>query len=163
MHNHADGEDDDDSAGLMMHRAWHDDGEIDNTALIDVTFLLLIFFITTSTMDPTKTGTLPTALNGLPVSATESAVIFLGAGVGTRAIVKGSEGDAFSDDEETQTSEIVEYVTFELDHGKKHVMILGDSDVRVGEVTRVQRIIGDAFEEISKTYIAVKVDSTKRK
>ncbi len=162
MHTHAVDDDDDDNADLMTPRARHEEGEIDNTALIDVTFLLLIFFITTSTMDPTKTGTLPTALNGLPISATESAVIFLGAGAGPRAIVKGFEGDTFSDDEETQTSEIVEYVTLELDHGKKHVMILGDSEVRVGEVTRVQRIIGDAFEDISKTYIAVKVDSTKK-
>jgi len=34
-------------------------------------------------------------------------------------------------------------------------MILGDEDVRVGEVTRVQTIIGDAFEDLNSTYIAV--------
>ncbi len=159
MHTHSA---DDDSDALMAPRARHEEGEIDNTALIDVTFLLLIFFITTSTMDPTKTGTLPTALHGLPVSATESAVVFMEAGTGARANVKGSDGVTFSDDEDAQTSEIVDYLTAELNQGKKHVMILGDADVRVGEVTRVQRIIGDAFEDISNTYIAVKVDSTKK-
>ncbi len=35
-------------------------------------------------------------------------------------------------------------------------MIMGAAEVKVGEVTRVQKIIGDAFEDIQSTYIAVK-------
>ena len=134
----------------------NDDVEIDNTALIDVTFLLLIFFIVTSTLDSTPTAGLPVATSGLNVSAKESAVLVLSPGSGTKAIVSNLENKEFSTDEDTQITEIVDFVTRELDQGKKHVMILGDHDVRVGEVTRVQRIIGDAFENVDKTYIAVK-------
>jgi hypothetical protein len=35
-------------------------------------------------------------------------------------------------------------------------MIMGDGEIAVGEVTRVQKIIGDAFEDIESTFIAVK-------
>ena len=55
---------------------------------------------------------------------------------------------------------MIEYISEELKttrgEEKNHVMIMGDGEVAVGEVTRVQKIIGDAFEDISSTYIAVK-------
>ena len=65
-------------------------------------------------------------------------------------------GKEFSKDEERLTAEIVEYVTGELDRGKNQVMILGDENVKVSEVTKIQQIIGDAFEDLENTYIAVK-------
>jgi biopolymer transport protein ExbD len=65
-------------------------------------------------------------------------------------------GKEFSKDEERLTAEIVEYVTLELDRGKNQVMILGDENVKVSEVTKIQQIIGDAFEDLENTYIAVK-------
>ena len=39
---------------------------------------------------------------------------------------------------------------------KEHVMLFGDSEVKVGHVTRIQKLIGDAFEDLDSTYIAVK-------
>ena len=44
----------------------------------------------------------------------------------------------------------------QIDLGRPEVMILGDRTVPVGEVARVQRIIGDGFENAKVTYIAVK-------
>jgi hypothetical protein len=35
-------------------------------------------------------------------------------------------------------------------------MLLGDGEVKVSEVTRVQKILGDEFQEMEFTYIAVK-------
>jgi hypothetical protein len=35
-------------------------------------------------------------------------------------------------------------------------MIVGNKDVTVGEVTRVQQIIGDGFDNLQSTFIAVK-------
>jgi hypothetical protein len=35
-------------------------------------------------------------------------------------------------------------------------MLFGDGEVKVGQVTRIQKLIGDAFEDLSSTYIAVK-------
>jgi biopolymer transport protein ExbD len=150
-------DDEDDDTG-QMGRIPFDDSEADITPMIDMTFLLLIFFIVTSTMDPAKIGNIPLAVSGLNVPAEESAVLFLANGTGGKAIVTSSTGKEFSNDEDTQTSEIVEYVTEELDQGKKQVMLFGDADVQVGEVTRVQRIIGDAFEDLENTYIAVQSD-----
>jgi len=151
-------DDDDDDDEIIMKRPAFDDSESDITPMIDMTFLLLIFFIVTSTMDPAEIGKIPLAVSGLNVPAEESAVLFLKNGSGGKANVLSSDGKEFSPDEDTQTSEIVEYVTDELDRGKKQVMLFGDADVQVGEVTRVQRIIGDAFEDLQNTYIAVQSD-----
>lgn len=148
-------DDDDDDEPVALARRPFDDSESDITPMIDMTFLLLIFFVVTSTMDPAQIGKIPKAINGLNIPAEESAVLFLKVGAADKAVISTLEGQEFSPDEETQTSEIVEYITDQLDQGKKQVMLFGDGDLKVGEMTRVQRIIGDAFEDIDKTYVAV--------
>lgn len=130
--------------------------DVDITPMIDITFLLLIFFVVASKMDPTQTGRIPKATHGLSVSAKDSAVIFVSPGSAASAIIRDIDGNEFSTDEELQTSEIVEYLTDQLDRGKNQVMILGDEDVKVSEITRIQTIIGDAFESLENTFIAVK-------
>ena len=75
-------------------------------------------------------------------------------------VVKRADQSEFSRDEDAQVSEIVEYVTDELEttlgKEKRHVMIFAGQDVAVNQVFRVQRIIGDAFDDIDVTYIAIK-------
>lgn len=141
---------------LRMSKGRRPDDEMDITPMIDITFLLLIFFVVASKMDPTQTGKTPLASNGTSVSAKDSAVIFIHRGSNDDAVLERIDGSKFSDDEDEQTSEIVDYVTAQLDEGKNQVMILGDADVSVGEVGRVRKIIGDAFEDLSQTYIAVR-------
>ncbi|QDV88419.1 biopolymer transporter ExbD [Stieleria sp.] len=150
-------EEDDD---FQMPRKKRDEDEMDITPMIDITFLLLIFFVVCSKMDPTQMGKIPEAQNGIAISAKESAVVFIEPAGKDKVILKRIDGTEFSSDEETQTTELIEYITEELKttrgEEKNHVMIMGDGEVTVGEVTRVQKIIGDAFEDISSTYIAVK-------
>ncbi len=150
-------EEDDD---FEMPRKKRDDDEMDITPMIDITFLLLIFFVVCSKMDPTQMGKIPEAQNGIAISAKESAVVFIEPAGKDKVILKRIDGTEFSSDEETQTTELIEYISEELKttrgEEKNHVMIMGDGEVAVGEVTRVQKIIGDAFEDISSTYIAVK-------
>ncbi|QEF96377.1 Biopolymer transport protein ExbD/TolR [Stieleria maiorica] len=150
-------EEDDD---FQMPRSKRDDDEMDITPMIDITFLLLIFFVVCSKMDPTQMGKIPEAQNGIAISAKESAVVFIEPAGKDKVVLKRIDGTEFSTDEETQTTELIEYITEELKttrgEEKNHVMIMGDGEVVVGEVTRVQKIIGDAFEDISSTYIAVK-------
>ncbi len=152
--------DDDDADEAAMPRKERIEEEMDITPMIDITFLLLIFFVVASKMDPTKIGAIPDAENGLAVSAKDSAVIFIEPGAGDEVIVKKLDGSEFSRDEALQGSEIIEYVTSELEksegRNKNHVMLLGDANVKVGQVTRIQQVIGDAFEDIESTYIAVK-------
>ena len=143
-----------------LPRKNRDDDEMDITPMIDITFLLLIFFVVASKMDPTQIGSIPDADNGQAVSAKDSAVIFIHPAGGDEVVLQRLDGTEFSRDEATQASEIIEYVTSELEksisRNKNQVMILGDADVKVGQVTRVQKVIGDAFEDIESTYIAVK-------
>ncbi|WP_442507905.1 ExbD/TolR family protein [Novipirellula sp. SH528] len=145
---------------VAMPRKKRDDEEMDITPMIDITFLLLIFFVVASKMDPTKIGTIPEADNGLAVSADDSAIIFIDPGAGDEVILKRRDGSEFSRDEATQSTEIIEYITSELEKSigknKNQVMLLGDANVKVGKVTQIQQVIGDAFEDIESTYIAVK-------
>ncbi|HBV63952.1 MAG TPA: biopolymer transporter ExbD [Rhodopirellula sp.] len=151
---------DDDEDDFALPRKKRDDDEMDITPMIDITFLLLIFFIVCSTMDPTKIGTIPEADNGLAIAAKNSAVIFINPSAGDEVILSRMDGSNFSTDEEIQETEIIEYITEELEKSlgasKQHVMLFGDANVKVGKVTRVQKIIGDAFEDLDSTYIAVK-------
>jgi biopolymer transport protein ExbD len=150
----------DDEDDFALPRRKRDDDEMDITPMIDITFLLLIFFIVCSTMDPTKIGTIPEADNGLAIAAKNSAVIFINPGAGDEVILSRMDGSNFSTDEDIQATEIIEYITEELEKSmgasKQHVMLFGDANVKVGKVTRVQKIIGDAFEDLNSTYIAVK-------
>jgi biopolymer transport protein ExbD len=150
-------EDDDD---LALSRRKRDEEEMDITPMIDITFLLLIFFVVCSKMDPTQTGMIPDADNGVAVSAKDSAVIFIEPAGKDKVKVTRLDGTEFSTDEDTQSSEIIEYISTELEksinRNKNQVMIMGAAEVKVAEVTRVQKIIGDAFEDIESTYIAVK-------
>ena len=145
---------------FSLPRRKRGEDEMDITPMIDITFLLLIFFVVASKMDPTQTGVIPDADNGVAVSAKDSAVIFLEPGPDDTVVLSRIDGSEFSSDEPTQASEIVEYITSELEksirQNKNQVMLMGDADIKVGEVTRVQKIIGDAFEDINSTYIAVK-------
>ena len=150
----------DDEDDFALPRKKRDDDEMDITPMIDITFLLLIFFIVCSTMDPTKIGTIPEADNGLAIAAKNSAVIFINPSAGDEVILSRMDGSNFSTDEDIQATEIIEYITEELEKSmgasKQHVMLFGDANVKVGEVTRVRKIIGDAFEDLDSTYIAVK-------
>ncbi|MEE2934881.1 MAG: biopolymer transporter ExbD [Planctomycetota bacterium] len=150
-----DGEDE-----FTLPRKKREDDEMDITPMIDITFLLLIFFIVCSTMDPTKIGTIPEADNGLAIAAKNSAVIFINPGPDDSVILSRYDGSEFSRDEDDQATEIIEYITSEMEvtrgESKRQVMLFGDGQVNVGQVTRIQKIIGDAFEDLDSTYIAVK-------
>jgi biopolymer transport protein ExbD len=145
---------------FVLPRKQRDDDEMDITPMIDITFLLLIFFVVCSTMDPTKMGKIPEAENGLAISAKNSAVIFIDPVGRDDVVVSRMDGSEFSKDENTQASEIIEYITSELEKSlgksKQHVMLFGDAKVKVLHVTRVQKVIGDAFEDLDSTYIAVR-------
>jgi len=160
MSNDTDSMIEEDEEDFVLPRKKREDDEMDITPMIDITFLLLIFFIVCSTMDPTKIGTIPEADNGLAIAAKNSAVIFINPGSGDDVILSRMDGTNFTADEDLQATEIIEYITTELEksmgESKQHVMLFGDADVKVGQVTRIQKIIGDAFEDLNSTYIAVK-------
>lgn len=152
--------DEDDDLDVLPRKKRGDDEEMDITPMIDITFLLLIFFVVCSTMDPSKMGKIPKAERGAAIAADNSAVIYIEPNGPDKSIVKRGDGREFSRDENAQVSEIIEYITEErertLGKSKQYVMLFVDEDTPMMHVTRIQRIIGDAFPEIEKTYTAVK-------
>ena len=52
-----------------------EDAEMDITPMIDITFLLLIFFLVASKMDSPASGELPTAVANRPIMADKAIVL----------------------------------------------------------------------------------------
>ena len=67
-------EDLDDRPEPLTPRDSIEDTEIDITPMIDITFLLLIFFIVSSKMDPAANVPLPAATTGVVISVKSSII-----------------------------------------------------------------------------------------
>jgi biopolymer transport protein ExbD len=136
-------------------KALRDSSEMDITPMIDITFLLLIFFLVSSRMTAEQAVELPKARHGEVVPVKESAIIVMRRGTGDSAEVLRTDGTRFSSDTELQNAEIAEYIAAELAGGKKHVIIRAEGSVRHGEIGRVSRAISQALEEGDLINIAV--------
>ena len=81
----------DDRPESLRPRRQLEDTEMDITPMIDVTFLLLIFFIVASKMEESANVPLPPAVTGHPVLVKQSVVITVGEGPddATAAVYKG--------------------------------------------------------------------------
>lgn len=112
-----------DEAGIQLPKRKRnpDDGELDITPMIDVTFLLLAFFVVVSKMDPQAAVPLPMASYGEAVSEKNAvtlivvvdkanpdrAMIYKGTSMNDTALVPDG-------DEEAQEQDIADYVENEL-------------------------------------------------
>jgi len=119
------------------------DGDLDITPMIDVTFLLLIFFMVTSTMQPAPSKDLPPAVSGENANAgglldlsiltpsgddEESPVMLEGALVSL---------DALSDDLEQRAR-----------GGIVSILIYAERDVRSGFVGEVEDVLNEVEGEV---------------
>lgn len=115
-----------------------EDTEMDITPMIDITFLLLIFFIVASKMDESANVPLPPATTGVPVLVKQSVVITVGPGPddSTAAVYKGDGTDpknqVDSSDITALENEIEAYVEEETgkDPQKNYVLIKGAKGVK---------------------------------
>ena len=103
-----------DDADVALQRKNRDESEMDITPMIDIVFLLLIFFVVCSKMDPVKMGAIPDADNGTPISANDSAVIYIEPAGPDKVILSKADGTALSSDEETKAAQLVEYIDQKL-------------------------------------------------
>jgi biopolymer transport protein ExbD len=131
------------------------DDEMDITPMIDMTFLLLIFFILTSKMTAEQTYALPRAKSGdaLP---TKSCVILnvRSAGDGP-AIISRADETVFSFDPEQQVAEVGEYIQQGFNMRKTEVLIRADGTVRNGDIKRIKEIVSESLEENQMINIGV--------
>ena len=117
-----------------------DSVEMDITPMIDVVFLLLIFFVVCSTIGKTTSVQLPKAKIGVAVNP-RTATVFTLSGFESDAVVylgDGPSGKALATDRETQREEIIQAVEQGLRQGKTNVMIRADRKLHHGEVFRVE-------------------------
>jgi biopolymer transport protein ExbD len=132
------------------------DSEMDITPMIDMTFLLLIFFVLTSKMTGEKSFEIPPAKNGSLVPTKNCVSIIVSRGSGDVPIVANGDGVLFSDDPDQQVAEIGEYVQLELESGRKsEILIRAEGNVTAGQLYKVKQAIAEVLEENKMLHIAV--------
>lgn len=127
-----------------------DDGELDITPMIDVTFLLLAFFVVVSKMDPQAAVALPEASYGQSVPDKNCVVLILTLDdTGEEASVY--KGRSMSDDSKISAveredieQEIADYVEeqFSNDPTKSAVLVKAEGNCKTGMVEMVKRGVG---------------------
>ena len=147
----------DDDSVFQMPRRPLEEAEMDITPMIDITFLLLIFFIVASRIDADTQVSLPSARNGTAVATKNSVILTLAGEEEPARIYKGDgtvDGTELSStDPEDQQAEIAEYVQNAMDQGKANVILKAERKVKHREVSRVAKAIG--LVEDSRLFVAV--------
>lgn len=148
-------EDDDlDGPLVLAPKAMLQEAEMDITPMIDITFLLLIFFLVAAKMDSQKAVGLPDARSGGAVLADKAVTIIIVPSGPDAVLVSNGDGGQFSSDLAQQEDEIATYVEEQLDSGKQFVLLKAGKGIRHKEVSRVAQAIGKA--NVPSLYLAVK-------
>ncbi|MDA1051307.1 MAG: biopolymer transporter ExbD [Planctomycetota bacterium] len=145
-------------SGTMKPRRALEDTEMDITPMIDITFLLLIFFIVASKMDEAANVPLPPAKTGKAILVKQCVIITVGPGdTDDTAKVYAGDGDApenlvDSSDVDALEKALQDYVEEQVSSdphktmvlikgGKgvkyKHVYMVGKSAARVAAITQM--------------------------
>ncbi len=118
------------------------DDEMDITPMIDITFLLLIFFLVASKMDPTSAVQLPKARHGTAVVEKNSVVILVTEGTPDQALVAREDGQPFSSDVAQMEDEVRVYVDQGMAAGKQFVLIKAEKQIKQREISKVAKAVG---------------------
>lgn len=138
-----------------------DDSEMDITPMIDMTFLLLIFFVVCSRMDPGSDLTLPSAKHGDTLT-TDSAVVFTVTADGDETLIFKGEGKnpanaltgVTPSEKESQVAAYVEE-QIALNPSLTNVLIMAEADVKHRDVALVMKAVGMAPTEGNQLHVAV--------
>lgn len=140
-----------------MPRKQLEDVEMDITPMIDITFLLLIFFLVCSTPDQDTAIEMAKARYGRGVGERNSVIITISdEGIESAPIylADGMIGEPLPDDPEIQNEKIVEAVkTGRRDLAKENVLIKADRNVAHREVSKVIKAVSRV--EGAKIFLAV--------
>ncbi len=128
------------------------DAELDITPMIDVTFLLLIFFMVTSTMQPDEALDIPTSVHGLGVEANSAILITISAG--DPPLINLVEDKNQTEDPET----VGPYVQSRMQQGRTHVIIKAERLVRHGFVQKVTREANAVIKEFEGARFSIAVE-----
>ncbi len=127
---------------MMKPRKRAEETDLDITPMIDVTFLLLIFFMVASTMQSTPERDLPPAKYGVGVMEKKATLIAINRPIapGDVPVVVLSNGEECTpDDRDTIRNDVENGILDE----KNEVIIQADREVPAGVVKKVMRAVSD--------------------
>lgn len=139
------------------------DDEMDITPMIDITFLLLIYFLVAAHLDNKASVELPKARYGTTVPVRESVILTIDKGEqGGSRVFRGDGLDPANEftsiNLEDREKEIIDYIKVGLAEPvsprKRHVLIKASPTVKHREVSRVAKAVGQV-EEVEQLHIAV--------
>lgn len=147
-----------DLEAAYVRRARTDDAEMDITPMIDVTFLLLIFFLVCSTPDQQSSVDLPKARYGTGVDKKNSVVITVsdeGIEAAPVYLADGKIDTARLTDDPTEQANLIERAVLrgQEDENKENVLIKADRNVAHREIARVIKAVSRV--EGAKIFLAV--------
>lgn len=149
--------DDETAAEPVLAKRKLEDSEMDITPMIDMTFLLLIFFIVTSKIRPDSGVALPAARRGMAVATKDSVILTVAPGDPVSAVYKGPvdpKSRVPGTTAEEQEEAIVAYIESAVAQGnKKAVLIQAEKGLKHREVARVARAAARA--EVENLYVGV--------
>ncbi|MBN2296737.1 MAG: biopolymer transporter ExbD [Pirellulales bacterium] len=152
----------DDDGPVLPRRPIQDSADMDITPMIDIVFLLLIFFLVSSTPDKNTAVELPPARYGVGVSEKNSVVITLAPPEGSSKtavyIANGRKGSPLPANKAEMTAAIVAAVEngfFREKPLKKQVLIMAGGKVKRKEVYEVEIAVSKADVEGLKIYHGV--------
>ena len=137
-----------------------EESDMDITSMIDLTFLLLIFFLVAGKIDPSGALKLPPARYGKPVVEKSSIIITMAAGEGGKAVVYCGSGvsDAArvgTSDMAAQEEQVANYVEKEfLGGSKENVLLKAAKGIKQREVWRIAKA-ATRNESVQQLYVAV--------
>ena len=137
-----------------------EDGELDITPMIDITFLLLAFFVIASKMDPQAAVDLPKASFGQSVQDKDCVVLIVANDEsGKEASIYGGrskdpEASIVGTDVESTEENVGNYVQEQLSAHPEltSILIKAEADVRRGDIEMVKRGINKAELSGSRKY-----------
>jgi len=151
-------EEEDEPVSLRYRRRrQREDVDMDITPMIDMTFLLLIFFLVSSTPDQATAIALPEAQHGIGVSQLESVVFTIAEGGLKTAPVYAADGripgTELPEQPEARRKRVLELVEQGFRENKTNVVIKGDKSVAHREVAQLVKAASQV--EGMKIYLAV--------
>jgi len=129
------------SPGESSRKRFGDEADLDITPMIDVTFLLLIFFMVTSTMQSSPAIELPVAKHGTGVSRNENVIVSVVDEDGTAVLMAGDPPAP-----EMSIEEIVAYAQEGIENGKSGIIVKATGTIPSGfikELTQQLQAIGE--------------------
>ena len=131
--------------GGLGQKKKKDEADLDITPMIDVVFLLLIFFMVTSTMQGTPDRDIPPASPGTNANAAGFVNLVIFAPESST-----STGRILLDDVPVSLEQVKAELIQRTTLGELKVMIYAERDVRSGTVGEVEQIIGEVAAETEK-------------